>query len=648
VTPLDRVRRAQRWLAATVLVTALLWALSLAMAVVIVAVATNFIVPLAPLLRAAVVPAALGAAILGAGVILWWGRRARSLGHVALWVEERQPELRYALVAAVDPRFSVAELSRELVENASGADVEGIVRRSVRRAVGRALVSCAIAGAVLALLGPRDLLRAAATEFARRTGSRAGAPMASRLTPLRAEVLPPRYSRLPDQTLVEPTTVAALIGSGVAFKGNGPASGVTLAVGTDVRPAAEGTVGWSGTLVMPKDPAVVTLRDRQYQRLVVLAPRVDSAPNVMLRLPVHDTTYQTVPRGLLTVEAGATDDIGLAYGYFEYLVSTGSEESFQTAASESPREEFNNARSGMVHATINLDTMKLVPGSVLHIRAVAFDYNDVTGPGKGVSETRTLRIAEKPDSTSITAAPPLPIDSMWISQRLLNMKTDTLIRTERKLAHEEFSHRSSGYSNAQEDIRRRVLAVVALLEDNGVGGSFFTDESKLLRQAADLMWSAREDLGVAQPDSAMPYMKQALKILDDARMAYRYYLRGILRPVVVNIERVRLQGKDSTATAPLLPRAVPPDVRAGLAARIDAAVRLYRLAPEAAMDTLTYVRVAALTAAPVVAGALDTALVALRRGIGVDSALARTRRLLEPRARVIAGPPDWQAGGAER
>ena len=648
MTPLDRVRRAQRWLAATVLVTALLWALALAMAVVIVAVATNFIVPLAPLLRAAVVPAALGAAILGAGVILWRGRSARSLGHVALWVEERQPELRYALVAAVDPRFSVAELSRELVDSASGADVEGIVRRSIRRALGRALVSCAFAGAVLPLLGPRDLLRAAATEFARRTGSRATAPMASRLTPLRAEVLPPRYSRLPDQTLVEPTTIAALIGSGVVFKGNGPASGVTLAVGTDVRPAAEGTGGWSAALVMPKDPAVVTLRDRQYQRLVVLAPRVDSAPNVMLRLPAHDTTYQTVPTGLLTVEAGATDDIGLAYGYFEYLVSTGSEESFQTAASQSPREEFNNARSGTLHATINLDTMKLVPGSVLHIRAVAFDYNDVTGPGKGVSETRTLRIAEKPDSTSITAAPPLPIDSMWISQRLLNMKTDTLIRTERKLAHEEFAHRSSGYSNAQEDIRRRVLAVVALLEDNGVGGSFFTDESKLLRQAADLMWSAREELGVAQPDSAMPYMKQALKILDDARMAYRYYLRGILRPVVVNIERVRLQGKDSAAASPRPPRAVPPDVRAALAARIDAAVRLYRMAPEAAMDTLTYVRVAALTAAPVVAGALDTALVALRRGMAVDSALARTRRLLEPPARVIAGPPDWQAGGAER
>ena len=646
--PLDRVRRAQRWLAGAVLVTAALWAAAVAMTVLIVAAGVNVVAPLAPWLRAAVLPAAAGAALLTAGVLLWRGRKARLLEHVALWVEEHQPELRYALVAAVDPWFSVAELSSDLLERASQADVERIVGRSVRRALSRALASCALAAGVLVLLGPRDLLRAAATEFVRRTGSHTGAPMASRLTSLRAVVVPPRYARLPDQAVVEPTTVAALIGSRMVFNGTGSASGVTVGVGNEIRAASDTSSGWRSELVMPKDPAVVTLRDRQYQRLVVLAPRTDSAPNVILRLPAHDTTYQTVPKGRLIVEAGATDDIGLAYGFFEYLVSTGSEESFQTVASQSPREDFGNERTGTLRATIDLDTMKLVPGTVLHIRAVAFDFNDVTGPGKGVSETRTLRIAEKPDSTSINAAPLLPIDSMWISQRLLNMKTDTLIRTERKLDHDEFAHRSSGYSNAQEDIRRRVLAVVALLEDNGVGGSFFTDESKLLRQAADLMWSAREELGIAAPDSAMPYMKQALKILDDARMAYRYYLRGIMRPVVVNIERVRLQGKDSAAAASLAPRPLLPNVRAALAARIDAAARLFRTAPDAAMDSLTYLRVAALSTAPMVAAELDTALTALRRGGVVDSALAHTRRLLEPPARVMAGPPDWQVGGEER
>jgi hypothetical protein len=84
-----------------------------------------------------------------------------------------------------------------------------------------------------------------------------------------------------------------------------------------------------------------------------------------------------------------------------------------------------------------------------------------------------------------------------------------------------------------------------------------------------------------------------------------------------------------------------------LAARIDAAARLYASAPQAALDSLTYVRVTALTVAPAVAAALDSALSALRRGAVLESALARARRLLEPPARVVKGSPEWRATGSE-
>jgi hypothetical protein len=296
---------------------------------------------------------------------------------------------------------------------------------------------------------------------------------------------------------------------------------------------------------------------------------------------------------------------------------------------------------GLLRATIDLDTMRLGPGSVLHIRAVAFDENDVTGPGKGVSETRTLRVAERIDSTSINAAPPLPIDSMWISQRLLNMRTDTLIQRTRTLQHEVFVHRSTAYSNAQEDIRVRALAVIALLEDNGVGGSFETDASKMLRAAVDLMWTAREDLGIAHPDSAMPYMKKILAILDDLRLAHRYYLRGLLRPVAVNVERVRMTGKDSASVAARTARAPLADPHAALAARIEMAAALARTAPQVAADSLTFVRVSALTAAPEVAAALQDAIDHLRHGTSADSAIARTRRALAARPRVAGGGTPW-------
>jgi hypothetical protein len=86
-----------------------------------------------------------------------------------------------------------------------------------------------------------------------------------------------------------------------------------------------------------------------------------------------------VPKGKLEIDAALTDDIGLDYGYVEYLLSSGSEESFETKLVTGEHQPFANARTGRLHATLDLDTLKLSPGSVIHIRVVAYDYNDVTG-----------------------------------------------------------------------------------------------------------------------------------------------------------------------------------------------------------------------------------------------------------------------------
>jgi hypothetical protein len=641
VTSRDRVRRAQWRLGLTVALAALLWALAAAAAFVAVAALANALVPLPGMARAAIIPLAAIATLAAAGIVLWRGRAARSLGDVALWIEQRDPGLRYALVTAIDPRIAPPAEHAELHARAEAADVEGLVGRAWRRTLGWALLAFVVAAAPLAVLSPRDLLQAARSELARRVGPKPEPPMANRLASIKARVVPPAYSRQPATTIDQPSSVAALIGSGVTLSGAGPAAGVRAAIGRDSLDARPSDGRWAVGLKMPKEPAVLTLMDRAYRRLVVLEPRTDSAPTVQLRLPANDTTYQTVPKGKLAIEAGATDDIGLAYGYVEYMLSTGSQESFDTKLSVGPRLNFGNARSTILRDVIDLDTMKLAPGSVLHIRAIALDFNDVTGPGKGISETRTLRIAEPIDSTSINAAPPLPIDSMWISQRLLNMRTDTLIRSKRKLERQDFIHRSSGYSNAQEDIRKRALAVVALLEDDGVGGAFQTEASTKLREAAELMYTARVHLAVAEPDSAMPYMKKILKILDELRLAHRYYLRGILKPVVVNIERVRLQGKEPANAGPRKPRAELNDPHAALARRIEAATSLLRSAPSAALDSLVYIRVTALTAAPEVARALQGAIGLLQRGASADSALAGTRRALEPKPAAVAGPAEW-------
>ena len=150
MTPRERVRRAQRRLAGAVVVAALLWAATLAMVVVDLAAIIDILVPLPAVARTSIVPLMLLAAVASGGIVLWRGRAARSLEHIALWIEEHEPTLRYALVTATDSRIAPAEQHRDLHALANAADVEGIVRHAWHRTIGRALVSTVIAAGVLA------------------------------------------------------------------------------------------------------------------------------------------------------------------------------------------------------------------------------------------------------------------------------------------------------------------------------------------------------------------------------------------------------------------------------------------------------------------------------------------------------------------
>jgi hypothetical protein len=642
MTVLERVRRGRRTLVAVIVASAALWGAAMAMALMGLTAIAGQVVPLSEPVRSAIAWLSAAAAALIAGIVLWRGRAARSVGQVALWVEEQQPELRYSLVTAVGAEAEA--LPAPLVEEARRADIEVLVRRAGRRSLLRSGIAAGIAAVVGLLIVPLSAELAGTTGVG--SDGRPAGEAPNRLLGLTATVTPPRYSRLPTASLREPQVVEALVGSSVVFGAAGAASGITLATGRDTTAASGDGSRWQGRLMMPREPGVATLRDRGHQRLVVLSPRVDSAPSLTLVQPQQDTVWPVPPHGKLSLEARATDDIGLDYGHFEYLISTGSGEHFQTVTVLGPRVRLGLASTGRLTSAIDLDTMKLEPGTVLSIRAVALDANDVTGPGRGVSETRTLRVAEKPDSVSITPMPPIPIDSAWMSQRLLNLRTDTLVRKRRSLPRATFVARSSEYATAQEAIRQRVLAVIQLLEDDGVGGSFQTETSTLLRQADKEMWEARLNLAIAHPDSALPYMRRALKILDEIRTAYRYYLRGVQRPIVVDVEKARLQANDPADAAAADQRERLRSAAAILSGRIEQAAARYPRERQAALDSLTYVQVSALSTHPAAGRALSDAIVALRGGAVLDSALAPVRRTLAVPARMIEAPVEWSAAGA--
>lgn len=637
----ERLARASRRLALGLAGAGLLRAGAAAGLVLAAAQALRRLSPGAGLPDALVAGAAVAAALGASAGALRRALRARSLTRVALWVEEAEPGLKYALVAAADPAIDPASLTAPLLTAAAAAPVEALVSRAVARHLGRAALPCALAlglWVALAATGGPD------TGIARRPGDE-GPAAPSRLTPLRAEVHAPAYARLPDQALEEPSRIAVLTGSRVVLQGRGAAAGVLAVVGRDTLAATGHDEGWAVSLTLDSVPRVLTLHDRAHRRLLSLEPQADSIPVVVLTLPARDTIFPVPPAVPVRFAARATDDLGLRMAAWEVLRTTGSGEQFQSTTIMAGRVALAGAREAALGLVLRLDTLRLGPGSVLSVRAVAFDGRDTGTRGRGVSETRTLRIATAEDSTAPVVEPPIPIDSMWVSQRLLNLRTDTLWLARRRLADSTYRGRAMGFSNAQAQIRERVLAVVALLEDDGVGGRAPTEESERLRTAAQEMLDARLGLAMAEVDSARPHMRRALAILDEIRLARRYHLRGVVRPPPVDIARVRLRGTEHGTPAPVRgPGGLPGEDRQ-LAARLARIARLAVSDGPAARDSLYFLRSATLASHPRVAALLAEALDAALRGEPVGAALLPARRALRPPARSLPQAPAWGGGG---
>ena len=122
MTARERVIVLQRWLLTAVVLRALLIGASVALLVIAVA----RLLGLSPQVTALVATTGLFVAVL----IVRRGLSARSLERVALWVEERHPALRYALVTATE-----APASPEVERQALAAPWFDVERRGLLRAL---------------------------------------------------------------------------------------------------------------------------------------------------------------------------------------------------------------------------------------------------------------------------------------------------------------------------------------------------------------------------------------------------------------------------------------------------------------------------------------------------------------------------------
>lgn len=661
MTALERVRRTQRVLGAAAVTQAFAWGLAATLAAV---AAISFSSLAIPRLRNASALYEVIALVLGAAVmtfLLWRSRRLVSINRVGLWIEERIPELHYSLVTALEQHGSPFA---EGMENAvARQDVGGVTLAAIRRGLFAAAAALVVAALILYVSPSAAFGRAGALSQLGRFGAASSVPAGSRLEDIQVLITPPTYTSGRTIGLNSPSSIAALTGSSIAIRGKGSVAGLAASVSAPIRiSGADG--GWAVSLLMPAKPAALTLRDRSYERIIVLDPRADAPPKIALTSPVRDTTLRA-PQLVVQLNATATDDIGLGAGYFEYLITTGSGEIFSARTITTPVVQFGGggSRSGSISATLDLASLKLGEGDVVSMRAIAQDGNTLSGPGVATSDTRTIRIARagEYDSLSVNAAAPAPLDSSALSQRMLIAMTEKLVREQRTLSRQELVKRSTEIGDLEDRIRKRVHEI--LFEAQDLSGQeqqpgepppsieemeppdeITEFKNPDLTAAYNALWEAVRSLKVAEPAPALPPMRVALIALDRARLANRLYLRGMPPRIIVNLQRVRLTGEERGSSSSRTPRSFADSARVRLSARFATALDLFEKEPARAITELALMRVDALSSLPDFAAALGEATDAIRAGRDATLPLLRARRALDGPPQATPGLPPWSGG----
>ncbi|MEX2180493.1 MAG: hypothetical protein WD771_00485 [Gemmatimonadaceae bacterium] len=671
-----RLARARRTLVALLVARALLLSALVGAAALTVLLVVDVIAGIPLEVRSSLAAIPWVAAFVAAGWFVAGPVRAgirATEEQVALWFERRLPSLQYALVtqaslgapgsAALEEAVAAAPLEHELRAAAGAA----LLRPALALAVAAVVLALAPAGALARLLEP-----AAGDALARPLLGAGDA--ADPLATIVVRVTPPAYADLAVTAFDDPATVSALAGSQVTIEGRG--RDVRAIRGVDTLTAAA-TVGglWRLHLPLPVRTTAIRLLAPARERVLLLEPVTDSAPTVRLILPGRDTVLR-VAAGRVALEAELLDDLGLADGAFELIISSGGGEFFTFRSAAIGAQSFaRGARAGHLASDLVLDTLKLVPGDLVHLRAVGHDRNDVTGPGRGVSETRTLRIAraDEYDSVSVDPLPPSEPEKGVLSQRMILLLTEELHAREPRLSGAAVAREARAIAVDQTKLRKRVGEVVfqRLGEDNAGEHSHFAgdghdhgDEGPLdpdailaaaeraanvdptrnldhegdetpvvainrpLLEAYNHMWRASSELETANPGAAIPWMERAIEALQRARAAERIYLRGRPARVVVDLARVRGTGRDTGTTNARAPRPALDPERATRLARFDVALSIVVSAPAAAADSLLLLRVTVPADDRAAALALDAAAAALRRGGDLTRPLAAARRAL--------------------
>lgn len=591
---------------------------------------------------------ALLAAVIAAlgvmGIVGWRSRTIASPLRVALWLEELAPSLHYAVVTSVGR----ALLSADLEHSVRTETLRPLVATRITRSLSRTLLILVLASTVYLLspapVGGGKLQAALARQFP------AVVPAVDKLATVRVRVAPPSYTRVPPIDRTNVTNLNVISGSRVTVSGNGDRSGLSVRVDDRAVGTGGGESSWSAAFIAAKPVSVVRISYMADERVLVVEAVPDNPPRVVLTAPLRDTTLRA-PSYSVELQAESTDDFGLAEGYFEYLVVSGSGEAYSGRTVTTPPVQFS-ARAGSVRTTLSFADLKIAAGDLVSVRAIMRDNNSLSGPGVGTSDTRTFRVAraDEYDSVSIEAAAPPPVDSSAMSQRMLILMTEALVKKQKTLSRQAFVNESDDIASMEDRIRKRVYDILYQMESAEGVADVEEAESELqainnpdLKQAYDALWDAVRSLRIAEPAVALPPMRVALKALDRARLAQRLYLRGGTPKVVVDVGRVRLTGKEKGMPAARTPQASADSTRGSLAAGFESAMG-WPSDLRGTLERLSVLRVRSLQTSPEFAAALRDAIQAMQQNRDAAPALIRARKALGISVSPLSNTAEWGGG----
>ena len=621
-----RVRAAWR---RSVLLRALVVAPALFAASAVLLVLVDLLVPLRAAAREAL---RWGPVLLGIGALAYAAYRVAKppqARRFALLAEERIPALQNRLITAFDvPRVPEGPVGRAFVAEAerslSGVRVAGVAPvRAKRPAIVLSIALGLIALFALAFptaareawtrwTDPRDAYETRWTEARADALPTVPTPPMPVFDELRWRVTPPAYAGIGAGEGRGDEPLAALAGSRIrlrsAYFGRWDAARA-VRVGGGALPVridgGEWVVEWTQA---PGERGVqleaLAGGEVVSRRVLPVTVLPDRAPDVQLTAPETDLVLAS-GTGRVAVRATAADDYGVGDLKLAWSRTRGSGETFEYVEGEwrfgSVRREGKSVRAERV---LDLPTLQLQPGDVIHLRAVATDRNDVTGPGESVSRTRIIRVARPEELTEVNTDVGLPSElpeDPVLSQRMIVLMTERLVqRMAAGLRADSATARAADIGHDQSRLRERVGEQIftratgamqdpsterGFTETEGAGahahegegetkaGQGFSPERVLeaaeaaagtgsadeiahkhdadpildvdrtLLRLYNLMWDAERRLQQAEPKAALVPMRQALEIIDELRKAERVYPRGEVKVEPIDVAAARGQGK---------------------------------------------------------------------------------------------------------